>query len=60
MKNVYKYGSHPTPGLIEVRCYAAALTFFLAEGLQVSFQRSTAFWTARSGGILVGRRETWA
>ena len=34
---VYKYGIHLTPGLTEVRSYAAFLTAFLAEGLRVRF-----------------------
>ena len=35
---VYKYGNHPTPGLTEVRFYAAFFTSFLAEGLRVRFR----------------------
>ena len=29
-RRVYKYGNHLTPGLTEVRVYAAGLTSFLA------------------------------
>ena len=34
---VYKYGNHLTPGLTEVRCYAAFFTSLLAEDLRVRF-----------------------
>ena len=36
--DVYKYGNHLTPGLTEVRSYAAFFTSFPAEGLRVRFQ----------------------
>ena len=35
---VYKYGNHLTPGLTEVRSYAAFFTSFPAEGLRVRFR----------------------
>ena len=34
---MYRYGNHLTPGLTEVRSYAAFFTAFLAEGLRVRF-----------------------
>jgi type I restriction enzyme M protein len=43
---VYKYGIHLTPGLTEVRSYAAFFTSFLAEGLRVRFRAIPALKTA--------------
>ena len=41
-KKMYKYGNHLTPGLTEVRSYAA----FFAEGLRVRFRGSPALRTS--------------
>ena len=46
LDGVYKYGSHRTPGLTEVRSYAAFFTSFLAEGLRVRFPGIPALNTA--------------
>ena len=35
---MYTYGNHLTPGLTEVRSYAAFFTSFLAEGLRFAFE----------------------
>ena len=43
---MYKYGSHLTPGLTEVRSYAAFLTSLLAEGLRVRFRGVPALKTS--------------
>ena len=46
LSRLYKYGIHPTPGLTEVRSYAAFFTSFLAEGLRVRFRGIPALKTA--------------
>ena len=43
---VYQYGIHLTPGLTEVRLYAAFFTSFLAEGLWVRFRGIPALKTS--------------
>lgn len=43
---VYKYGNRLTPGLTEVRFYAAFFISFLAEGLRVRFRGIPALNTA--------------
>ena len=44
--DLYKYGNHLTPGLTEVRSYAAFFTCFPAEGLRVRFRAIPALKTA--------------
>ena len=44
---MYKYGNPLTPGLTEVRSYAAFFTSFLAEGLGVRFRRISALKTSQ-------------
>ncbi len=46
MPKVHKYGSHLTPGLTEVRSYAAFFAFFLAEGLRVPLREIPALKTS--------------
>ena len=41
-----QYGNHLTPGLTEVRSYAAFFTSFLAEGLRVRFRTIPALNTS--------------
>ena len=43
---LYKYGNHLTPGLTEVRSYAAFFTSFPAEGLRVRFRAIPALKTS--------------
>jgi hypothetical protein len=43
---MYRYGNHLTPGLTEVRSYAAFFTSFPAEGLRVRFRAIPALKTA--------------
>ena len=43
---LYKYGNHLTPGLTEVRSYAAFFTSFLADGLRVRSRAIPALKTA--------------
>ncbi len=43
---LYKYGNHLTPGLTEVRSYAAFFTSLPAEGLRVRFRAIPALKTA--------------
>lgn len=45
-RGVYKYGNRLTPGLTEVRVYAAFLTAFQAEGLRVRFREIPALKTS--------------
>ena len=44
---MYKHGIHLTPGLTEVRSYAAFFTSFLAEVLRVRFRGIPALGTPR-------------